>query len=66
MANMGNRENGPHSSAKAYSALGTKFRCQHGPVRLEPRQEGKAGMRLRTRVYSRKPLETYFRQKVID
>ncbi len=66
MANLGNRGIVPHSSSKAYSDLGTKFRWQHDPVKLEVRQEDKAGMRPRARVYSRNPLETYFRRKVID
>ena len=33
-------------------------------MRLETRQEYKAAMRPRARVYSRNQLETYFRQKV--
>ncbi len=64
LANTWSREIGPHSSSKAYCDLGIKFRGRHDSVRLETRQEYKAAMRPRARVYSRNQLETYFRQKV--
>ena len=45
---------------------GPKERWQHDPVRLEPLENAKGTSMRRARVYSRNPLDTYFKRAVID
>ena len=59
MANKGNCGIGRTSLKKHIVILVQRLDGKNGPVRLVPRQEGKAGMRPRARVYTRNPLETY-------
>jgi hypothetical protein len=45
---------------------GPKERWRHDPVALEPLADSSDPRARRARVYSRNPLETYFRRQVID
>jgi len=66
MTSQQNAKLGQAGSAEPYSDLGSPQRWQHDPVRIEYISEEENTNRKRARVYSRNPLETYFRRKVID
>ena len=59
MANTRNCRIGRTLLQKHLVILVQRLDGKNGPVRLVPRQAGKAGMGPRARVYSRNPLETY-------
>ena len=46
--------------------VGTRLRRQHAPIVVEQRVDASGAMTRRARVYSRNPLETYYRRGLID